>query len=74
MDGYENDYDRIANMIDEALSAFTGNAHEYPVGDSITMTQTGFIAGVIRCQRLRDYVEGLAEVHRKAAAERQDYK
>ena len=64
MDDGLNDYDRIAKMLDEALSAFTGNAHEFSDSDSITMTKDGFIAGVIRCQRLRDYVEGLAEVHR----------
>lgn len=62
----ENDYDRIAAEIDRALAAFTGNAHE-PIpsrSDSITMTKDGFIAGVIRFQRLRDWVEGLAETHR----------
>jgi hypothetical protein len=71
MDDYENDYDRIARAMDEALGAFTGNAHEYSVGDSITMTKDGFIAGVIRFQRLRDYVEGLADVYHKAAMAKQ---
>ncbi len=62
----ENDYDRIACRIDEALAAFTGNAHEprRDGGDSITMTKDGFITGVVRLQRLRDWVEGLAESHR----------
>lgn len=61
-----SDYDTIAYKIDEAIAAFTGNAHE-PChnSDSITMTKDGFIAGVIRFQRLRDWVEGLAETHRK---------
>ncbi len=61
-----NDYDRIAKDIDEALSAFTGNAHEPPGNDnsnSITMTKDGFITGVIRFQRLRDWVEGLSKTH-----------
>lgn len=66
MEPYENDYDRIATGIDEAMAAFTGNAHEYrlPGSDSLTMTKDGFIAGVIRLQRLRDWVEGLAESHK----------
>jgi len=62
----ENDYDAIARCIDEALAAFTGNAHEphEKNSDSITMTKDGFITGVIRLQRLRDSVEGLAAAHR----------
>lgn len=65
-DEYENDYDGIAKSIDEALAAFTGNAHEPrdSVSDSITMTKDGFITGVIRLQRLRDWVEGLAAAYR----------
>ena len=62
-----NDYDRVAEAIDQALSAFTGNAHEPPESsesNSITMTKDGFITGVIRLQRLRDWVEGLANTHR----------
>lgn len=60
----ENDYDRIAKGIAEALAAFTGNAHEPHKGnDSITITKDGFIAGVIRLQRLRDWVESLSAVH-----------
>ena len=67
METYENDYDTIARQIDEALAAFTGNAHEHfgDLDDSMTMTRDGFIKGVIRFQRLRDWVEGLAESHRK---------
>jgi len=64
LNGQGNDYDSIARRIDDALSAFTGNAHEPQRGDSITMTKDGFIAGVIRFQRLRDWVEGLAAAHR----------
>ncbi len=68
MNNNENDYDRIAKAIDEALAAFTGNAHEprRDNGDSITMTKDGFITGVVRFQRLRDWVEGLADTHRAA--------
>lgn len=67
----ENDYDEIAKKIDEALSAFTGNAHEpYESNtDSITMTKGGFITGVIRFQRLRDWVEGLAITHKVGVIE-----
>ena len=61
----ENDFDSIARQIDEALSEFTGNAHEHFVGDSLTMTKDGFITGVIRLQRLRDWCEGLGESHKK---------
>ncbi len=61
-----NNYDEIARSIDEALAAFIGNAHEPRSvnGDSITMTKDGFITGVIRFQRLRDWAEGLAQTHR----------
>jgi hypothetical protein len=61
-----NDYDRIAQKIGEALAILVGNAHE-PRNtniDSITMTKDGFIIGIIRLQRLRDHIEGLAEAHR----------
>ena len=65
MDDEMNDFDRIAEKIDEALSEFTGNAHECLMGDdSLSMTRDGFIVGVIRLQRLRDWVEGLAESSR----------
>jgi len=66
MNEHENDYDSIASAIDSAIAAFTGNAHEPTKAniDSITMTKDGFIAGVIRLQRLRDWVAGLAETHR----------
>jgi len=62
----DNDYDRIARVMGEVLAAFTGNAHEPPKdnnSDSITMTKDGFITGIIRLQRLRDWVEGLARTH-----------
>lgn len=67
----ENDYDAIARGIAWALGAFLGSAHEPPnnTSDSITMTKTGFITGVIRLQRLQDYVEGLATAHREDLAE-----
>ena len=63
METHENDYDRIAVQIDAAMAVFIGNAHEYRLegSDSLTMTKDGFIIGVIRLQRLRDWVEGLAE-------------
>jgi len=62
----ENDLDRIAMAIDNALAEIVGNSHEpHPsFGDSLTITKDGWIAGVIRLQRLRDYVEGLAQTHR----------
>ena len=65
----KNDFDRIAEKIDEAMAAFIGNAHEgmKHTGDSITMTKDGFIKGVIRLQRLRDWCEGLAETSRNTA-------
>ncbi len=64
--GVKNDYDGVAEAIGRALAAFTGNAHEPSPGgiDAITMTKDGFITGVIRLQRLRDRVEGLAAAHR----------
>lgn len=63
METEENDYDRIEKEIDRALAAFTGNAHEAFMGDSITMTKEGFIIGVIRFQRLRNHVKGLSVSH-----------
>ena len=67
----ENDLDRIAASIDDCLSEIVGNSHEpHPTwGDSLTITKDGWIAGVIRLQRLRDYVEGLAQTHRAASRE-----
>jgi hypothetical protein len=64
-----NDYDEIADTIDEILAIFIGNTHERFVGDSITMTKDAFIKGVVRLQRLRDYIEGLAETHRATTSE-----
>lgn len=59
----ENDFDRIEKGIDQALSEFTRSAHGTFVGDSLTMTKDGFIRGVIRLQRLRDWVSGLSVSH-----------
>ena len=61
----ENDYDRIAKDIDRALAVLIGNAHEAFIGDSLTMTKEGFIIGVIRLQRLRNWVEGLSVSHKE---------
>lgn len=68
MEDYESNYNEIARQIDAALAEFTGNAHEHfnHLDDSLTMTRDGFIKGVIRFQRLRDWVEGLAETHKKS--------
>ena len=62
----ENDLDRIAASIDDALAMIVGNSHEPSpsCGDSLTITRDGWITGVIRLQRLRDYVEGLSQTHR----------
>ena len=62
----ENDLDRVADQMGEILAVFVGNSHEpnSSFGDSITITKDGWMAGVIRLQRLRDYVEGLAHAHR----------
>ncbi|KKM70528.1 hypothetical protein LCGC14_1439840 [marine sediment metagenome] len=65
MEAEENDLDRIEQDIGTALAAFIGNTHESFIGDSITMTKDGFIGGIIRLQRLRNHVKGLAESHRK---------
>ncbi len=64
-----NDFDGIAEDIADALAAFLGNAHEPPAdfeSDSLTITKYGFLAGVIRLQRLFDRVDGLAEAQRGA--------
>ena len=63
METEENDYDRIEQDIGTALAAFIGNTHEAFIGDSITMTKDGFIGGIIRLQRLRNHVKGLAVSH-----------
>ena len=61
----ENDFDRIAAEMDKVMQVFAGNAHEPNDGsDSITITKDGFISGVIRLQRLRNWVAGFAETHR----------
>lgn len=63
------DYDRIAAEMGEILAILTGNTHAPPLfpptnSDSLTVTKTAWMVAVIRLQRLRDYAEGLAEVHR----------
>lgn len=63
----KNDHDRTAEGIGEVIVLLLGKAHEpgKNSGDSITITKDGFLAAVIRLQRLKDHVEGLAEAHRK---------
>lgn len=68
-DENRNDYDGIAEDIADALATFLGSAHEPPAdfeSDVLTITKDGFLAGVIRLQRLADRVDGLAEAHRSA--------
>jgi len=74
MNYWKNDFDTVAEMIDEVMAAFAGSAHEHRAhsneSDSITMTKEGFITGVIRLQRLRNFVHGHAETRREMARER----
>lgn len=62
----KNDYDRIAEGMGSVLAELMGNAHEPrdAGSDSLTITKDGLLCAVIRLQRLRDCVEGLAESHR----------
>ena len=61
------DYDRIAERMGDVLAELMGNAHEprSDSGDSVMITKDGLLCAVIRLQRLRDWVEGLAESYRR---------
>ena len=62
----KNDFDRIAEKIDEIMEALAGNAHEHiDESDSVTITKDGFIKSVVRIQRLRNWVQGHADTRRK---------
>ena len=66
----ENDYDRIESLIQESLQTIIGNSHEpYGNSDSITITKNGFISGVIKLQRLSDWVKGLSKTHKSIQQE-----
>lgn len=61
------DLDQIAADIGDILAVLTGNTHApTPLDqtDSVTITKNGWIASVVRLQRLRDWAEGLAASHR----------
>lgn len=62
----QNDFDKIAWGIGDALSALLGNAHEPTghLGDSLSITKDGFLTGIIRLERLKGWVEGLSETHK----------
>ena len=63
----KNDFDRVAEMMREALAASTGNMHEprEARSNSITITKDGALTGLIRLQRAIDHCHGLAESHRQ---------
>lgn len=64
----KNDFDHIAESIDNGLRALLGSTHEPPRidnGGSVTITKAGLLTGLIRLQRTRDWVAGLAESHRE---------
>lgn len=59
-----NDYDRVANQVQEALATLVGNTHGPMVDtDSVSVTKDGWIQGVVDVQRAADYCRGLAEAH-----------
>ncbi len=68
MDDDQNDYDRISAKIDDALAQLTGNTFEpaASLGDTMMVDKDSYLSTVIRLQRLRDWVEGLAESHKNA--------
>lgn len=66
-----NDLERISKDISGAVGVLLSNAHEihapYPA-DYLTITKDGFLTGLIRLQRLREWVDGLAKTHREESA------
>jgi len=66
MEDQLNDYDILAENIEDALRVMTGNSHEPHVafGDSLTIRKDDWIRAVIRLQRTADYARGLAQAHR----------
>ena len=69
MDDNKNDYDRVADQMESALSLFAGNMHQPRLWDesnSITITKDGALSGIIQLQRAIIYCRALAESHRNA--------
>lgn len=61
------DLDRMAAEMGDILAVLTGNTHAPSLtdgSDSVTITKNGWIASVVKLQRLRDWAEGLAASHR----------
>ena len=57
-----NDYDRVANGVQDGLSILTGNTHgPLPDTDSVTVTKDGWIRAVVGIQRTIDWCRSLAE-------------
>ena len=61
----ENDFDRIANQMQDALNEFIGEMHPQwnEKSDSITITKKGAIVGIIKMQRAINWCKGHAETH-----------
>lgn len=56
-----NDYDRVANQIQDALRVLLGSTHgPLPDTDSVSTTKDGWINAVVGMQRAIDYCRGLA--------------
>jgi hypothetical protein len=70
MEDQLNDYDRLAESIEDALRVMTGNSHEPhdSMGDSLTIRKDDWIRAVIRFQRTADHARGLAQAHRLYSA------
>lgn len=59
-----NDYDRVANEVQEALAILTGNTHgPLQDTDSVTVTKDGWIRGVVGIQRAANWCRSLADTH-----------
>ncbi len=58
----ENDFDRIANQMQDALNEFIGEMHPQwnEKSDSITITKKGAIVGIIKMQRAINWCKGHA--------------
>ena len=61
----ENDFDRIANQMQDALNEFIGEMHPQwnEKSDSITITKKGAIVGIIKMQRAINWCKGHAMSH-----------
>ena len=65
-DGLKNDYDRIADDLEDAILECLESLRESPFeGDSTLVSYREFLAALRKLKHLHGWVEGLADTHRR---------